>query len=140
MHSIHHKKILKAKRVCVRRTELADVIIAGGLRHGCDGQQRAVISSECLAERLLSVVDVGSAQSTQLLQMHLTHTSHHISLRSVEKWTAGQEVITQYLQGRVGVWVMIGEVTDVVLVMKSHSKGDGVIGFAFLTSGCNGAP
>lgn len=34
---------------------------------------------------------------------------------------------------------MIGKVTDVVLVMKAQGKGDGVIGFALLTSGGDGA-
>lgn len=46
----------------------------------------------------------------------------------------------RYLQGRVGVWIMVGEVTHIILVLKGHSKGHGVVGFAFLTPGSNGAP
>lgn len=86
--------------MCLResRTELADVVVAGGLRHGSDGQQGAVVSSQRLAELLLSVVGVRSAQSVQLLEMHLTHT-HQIttdqikeSTYSEQKPTRGQEV------------------------------------------------
>ena len=35
---------------------------------------------------------------------------------------------------------MVGKVTDIVLVLKGQSKGHGVIGFALLAPGRNGAP
>jgi len=57
--------------VCVLHTELADMVIAGGFWHGCDGEQGTAVSSQRFTQILLSVVDLRSTQSTQLLQMHL---------------------------------------------------------------------
>lgn len=94
-------------------SELADVVIAGGFWHGCDGEQGTAVSSQRFTQIILSVVDLSSTQSTQLLQMHLQHG--------------------------VGVWVMVGKVADIIFMLKGHSEGHSEVGFALLTPGCNGA-
>lgn len=44
--------------LCVVHTELADVVIAGGLWHGSDGEQGTAVSSQCLTQLILSIVDL----------------------------------------------------------------------------------
>lgn len=39
-----------------------------------------------------------------------------------------------HLQSRVRVWIVIGEIADIVLVREVHGEGDGVVGLALLSA------
>lgn len=52
-------------------TELADMIIRVGLRHGSDGKEWAAISSQGFTQVVLSQVDLRCPQSLQFGQVHL---------------------------------------------------------------------
>lgn len=45
-----------------------------------------------------------------------------------------------YFEGGVGVRVVVGKVADIVLVLKGHSEGHGVVRLALLAPRCNRAP
>lgn len=52
-------------------TELTDVIIRIGFRHGSDSEKGAAVSPQSLTEDILSQVDLGGPQSLKFGQVHL---------------------------------------------------------------------
>lgn len=60
-----------AHRPTLILTELTDVIIGVGLRHGSDGDKGAAVSPQSFTKDVLSQVDLRGPQSLQLGQVHL---------------------------------------------------------------------
>ena len=52
-------------------TELTDVVVGGGLGHGCYGEEGAAVSCQCLTQDVLSPIDLRASQVLQLGQVHL---------------------------------------------------------------------
>lgn len=62
-------------------TELADVVIGVGLRHGSDGEQGAGVAAQGFAQDVLPEIDAGGPQGLQFGKVHLNEPQTDVNNR-----------------------------------------------------------